>query len=109
MKTITLMQSIIALLVISGCSSTPPVVTTPPQAVHGVKIKGVSATNAVITKQSGKYFYYRKKCASCGFISPKTIGSGLPNGLFRCTSKFVCPKCAKISEVSIQRTIKNIN
>ena len=102
MKTITVLQTIIVLLLISGCS-TPSTTTMPPKRETGVTIKGVSVTNAVIMKFNNKYFYYRKKCKSCGFISPQTIGSSLSKTPFTCKSKLVCPKCGVTSKVSIQR------
>jgi hypothetical protein len=102
MKTITVLQVIIVLLLISGCS-TPSTTTMPSKSEMGVTIKGVSVTNAIIMKFNNKYFYYRKKCKSCGFVSPQTIGSQLPKTPFTCRSKFICPQCNATSKVSIQR------
>ncbi len=99
MKTITVLQSIIVLLSISGCST--PV---PPRKETGVAIKGVSVNNAVIVKYNEKYFYYRKKCGSCGFVSTQTTGSGFPTKPFTCCSEFVCPKCKATSKIIIKRT-----
>jgi predicted RNA-binding Zn-ribbon protein involved in translation (DUF1610 family) len=104
MKTITVLQVIIVLLLISGCS-TPSTTTMPPKSETGVNIRGVSVTNAVITRSNNRAFYYRKKCKSCGFVSPQTIGSGLPKRPFTCYSNFICPKCKTISKVIIKRTI----
>ena len=102
MKTVVVLLAAIVLSLVNGCA-TPPKTSVPPKNKTGISIAGVAATNAVITKYDGKHFYYRKKCESCGFISPQTIGSGFPNGPFTCKSEFVCPKCGKISEVRIQK------
>ena len=102
MKTIAVLQTIIVLLLISGCSA-PSATTMPPKSETDVAIKGVSVTNAVIMKFNNKYFYYRKKCKSCGFVSPRTIGAALPKTPFTCKSKLVCTKCGITSKVSIQR------
>jgi predicted RNA-binding Zn-ribbon protein involved in translation (DUF1610 family) len=63
----------------------------------------LSLNNAIITKSDGKYFYYRKKCKSCGFVSPQVTGSTFPKTYFSCKSKFICPKCGITTDVSIQK------
>ena len=102
MKTITLLQAVLVFFLINGCSTTPAA-TTATQNETGIAIEGVTVKDAVITKYDDKYFYYKKKCKSCGFVSPDAIGSGFPKTPFTCKSTFTCPKCGVISDVIIQR------
>ncbi|MCK4948129.1 MAG: hypothetical protein KAS46_07120 [Candidatus Aureabacteria bacterium] len=85
---------VVATVLISGCKTTPPVVTT--------KTPVLSATGAVIVKQDAKYFYYKKKCEACGFTSKNQIGSGYPKGKGKLSSTFKCPKCGKNQKVQIE-------
>jgi hypothetical protein len=75
-----------------------------PKPTKVVSAKGLNVQGAVITKYQGKYFYYKKKCTSCGFVSPQRTGSGYPPAPWKMRSKFICPKCNKITEVVIQRS-----
>jgi hypothetical protein len=74
-----------------------------PKPTRVVPSKGLNVQGAVITKYQGKYFYYKKKCRSCGFVSPQRTGSGYPPAPWTLRAKFTCPKCNKITEVRIQR------
>jgi predicted RNA-binding Zn-ribbon protein involved in translation (DUF1610 family) len=102
MKSITLLQTVLVLSFINGCSTTPATNTTS-QNETGIVIEGITVKDAVITKYDDKYFYYKKKCKSCGFVSPDTIGSEFPKTPFNCKSTFTCPKCGVLSDVIIQR------
>lgn len=101
MKMVMVIQAVIVLLIMTGCSTSSGN-SVPLQPDVGITLKGVTATNAVITKSDGKYFYYREKCSACGFVSPRRIGSVLPEK-FCCKSEFVCPMCGKVSQVSIKK------
>jgi hypothetical protein len=69
---------------------------------EGITIPGVTAKGAILTKRQGKYFYYKKKCGSCGYVNPKQRGTEL-RPVFKMNFKFDCPKCKKTTKGSIQR------
>jgi hypothetical protein len=68
----------------------------------GISIPGVTVKGAIITKQQGKSFYYKKKCEHCGYVNPKQIGSELLP-VFKMNFEFKCPKCGKTTKGSIER------
>jgi hypothetical protein len=78
--------------------------TSTQKAKRVVSSKGLNVQGAVITKYHGKYFYYKKKCASCNFVSPKQTGSSFLPTPWTLRAKFTCPKCSKVTEVIIQRS-----
>lgn len=67
-----------------------------------ITIPGVIAKGAILSKRQGNSFYYRKKCGSCGFVSPKQQGSKLLP-VFKMSIEFTCPKCGKATKGSIER------
>lgn len=97
-STIFLLLSICILLAGMGCSS--PFATQ--KTEEGISVPGLEVHGAVIEKCNSKYIYYKKKCTSCVFISPKTIGSGFPSAS-TINTQFECPKCGKNTKVTIRR------
>lgn len=63
------------------------------ETVPGAVLKGV-----VVTRFTGQMLYYQKKCESCGFVSPQTVGTGVQEAPWTCTITFVCPKCGKTTD-----------
>jgi len=84
-------------LLFAGCRNTSDAQTSQPRQastdVQGMAVKGV-----VVTRSTGQSLYYRKKCESCGFVSPQTNGTATSATFGMCKVTFACPQCGKTTE-----------
>ena len=84
----------VAMMIFSGCATAPE--------CKGDRIRKLTPTGAIITKQEATCFYYKKKCLGCGAIAEKQVGSGYPKGQGTLKADYTCPKCGKNQEVKIE-------
>jgi hypothetical protein len=84
----------VAMMIFSGCATAPE--------CKGDRIRKLTPTGAIITKQEATCFYYKKKCPGCGAIAEKQVGSGYPKGQGTLKADYTCPKCGKNQKVKIE-------
>lgn len=70
-----------------------------------IKVPGVKTKNVVIVSQE-KFIAYRDKCQHCGFLL-KESGLRYSTKPRRIKIEFICPKCDKITEGSIETGTEN--
>ncbi len=61
----------------------------------------ITATCADIVKYDAKYFFYKKKCSGCGWISDDMTGSAISQNSGTLGNEFTCPKCGKVQKFKI--------
>ena len=103
MKQPSFVLALILSLLFGGCRSTSSTQATPP-AQTSVDVPGAITKGVVVTRFTGHALDYRKKCESCGFVSPQTTGTAVPEAPWTCQVTFACPKCGKTTEGFIKRT-----
>lgn len=84
-------------LLFGGCRNTSDTQMAQPQRTS-MEVSGMTVKGVVVTRSTGQALYYRKKCESCGFLSPQTDGTATPAPFGTCTVTFVCPRCGKTTE-----------
>ena len=102
MKTFVLLQAILLLFLAGGCGTSSDV-TDKSQKETSIVVKDTTTKGVVVTKFDGRQLSYRRKCESCGFVSPQIIGTSFNKAPWTCKSNFVCPQCGVTTEVVIQR------